>query len=413
MNVTDIAQNTIIQINSQEQHVKYLLGTDTIWNQPLRPYGQEIISFFNDISTALLRDSEAKQYPDIVSYAFWCRKAHLMRLKENACLEKSRIGRGLVFHITPSNIPVNFVFSYSFSLLAGNANIVRLPSQYFPQVNILTRVFESVLKEHFEIARRTAWIQYPANGDITAFYSRMADARMLWGGDQTIRKIRLEECNPKSTDLCFADRYSSGLIDGNAILGTSEQELGILAENFYNDTWLMDQNACSSPRILFWLHSSEAAKTKFWSAAVSHAKKKYRLQPASAVDKYLQACNDAINCDCIGNVECIENLLYRVHLRQLPEELVQMRGNCGYFYEYDLEGNEIETGLNHISHFVTEKYQTVTYFGIDPNLIQKWVLDNGLRGIDRIVPFGKAMDVNVVWDGYDVIRMLSRIVNLG
>ena len=33
-----------------------------------------------------------------------------------------------------------------------------------------------------------------------------------------------------------------------------------------------------------------------------------------------------------------------------------------------------------------------------------------LRGIDRIVPVGKAMDIGVFWDGHDLVRELSRIV---
>ena len=61
---------------------------------------------------------------------------------------------------------------------------------------------------------------------------------------------------------------------------------------------------------------------------------------------------------------------------------------------------------------VTEKYQTFCYFGVDPEEIRKTVLAHHLAGIDRITPIGKAMDIGVIWDGYDLIRMLSRIVNV-
>ena len=33
---------------------------------------------------------------------------------------------------------------------------------------------------------------------------------------------------------------------------------------------------------------------------------------------------------------------------------------------------------------------------------------NNLRGLDRIVPIGKSMDMDIIWDGYDVINQLSR-----
>ena len=54
----------------------------------------------------------------------------------------------------------------------------------------------------------------------------------------------------------------------------------------------------------------------------------------------------------------------------------------------------------------------VTWFGLDPDEIRSVVLKNRLRGIDRITPVGKAMDIGVIWDGYDLVRMLSRLVNV-
>ena len=36
------------------------------------------------------------------------------------------------------------------------------------------------------------------------------------------------------------------------------------------------------------------------------------------------------------------------------------------------------------------------------------MIRSGKPGIDRIVPVGKAMDIGVYWDGYDIIGTLSR-----
>lgn len=392
--------------------VTFLLGGIDILNKSLPPYAQETINFLNDISTALLHDSEAKKYPDIVSFAFWCRKANIIRLKEKEKIEKNRIGRGVVFHIAPSNIPINFAFTYAFGLLAGNANIVRLPSKKFPQTDIMVRIFRIILKEYPEIDARTVWLQYPPDTKITSYFSKKANARMLWGGDETIQSIRRGDSNPKSIDLCFTDRYSIGMIDGNSVLNASDQELAKLAENFYNDTWLMDQNACSSPQLLLWFHSDARAKKRFWDTVVSVAKKRYRLQPSSAVDKYLQLCIDASMYDFIDSMEHDGNILYRIQLQHIPEENTSLRGTCGYFYEYNLTEKDILSGLKNLDSIITEKYQTVTYYGIDPRILHQWVLENRLKGIDRIVPFGKAMDISVIWDGYDIIRMLSRIVHV-
>ena len=61
---------------------------------------------------------------------------------------------------------------------------------------------------------------------------------------------------------------------------------------------------------------------------------------------------------------------------------------------------------------VTDKYQTITYFGINPEELQQNIIENKLRGIDRIVPIGKAMDIGVIWDGHDLLRELSREISV-
>ena len=35
----------------------------------------------------------------------------------------------MIFHITPSNIPTNFAYSFIFGLLTGNSNIVKVPTK--------------------------------------------------------------------------------------------------------------------------------------------------------------------------------------------------------------------------------------------------------------------------------------------
>ena len=33
-----------------------------------------------------------------------------------------------------------------------------------------------------------------------------------------------------------------------------------------------------------------------------------------------------------------------------------------------------------------------------------------IRGIDRVVPIGKTLDISTIWDGYDIISQLSRYI---
>jgi hypothetical protein len=393
-------------VTPMNSDVNYVIGKEAIINQGLRVFSDPACDFLDDLSKAILTYPESKAYPDLVSFGFWIRKANVQKLKSTYLSQTNRLGRGLCFHIAPSNIPINFAFSFVFSLLAGNSNVVRLPSQSFLQVELLMDLIHRVIKDHPEISARTAFVKYPRDSDATSAFSKVADARMIWGGDETIRQVRKLETKPRATDIAFADRYSLCLIDAEKILKLNESDLKKLALDFYNDTYLMDQNACSSPQLIYWLNSSEEAKNRFWQSVFDVTSQKYQLQDAVAVDKYTKLCEDSIILKDMGQVERAENLVYRVNLNEVGKHVENLRGKGGYFYEYNLKN------LDELMSVVTDKYQTITYFGVNSELIQQAVIDKHIRGIDRIVPIGKAMDIDIVWDGHDLILELSREIVL-
>ena len=74
-----------------------------------------------------------------------------------------------------------------------------------------------------------------------------------------------------------------------------------------------------------------------------------------------------------------------------------------YFQEFDIET------LSQIAEVVTEKYQTLAYLGFDKKELEEFVIENRLRGLDRIVPFGLTTSFSLTWDGYNLIDTLSRI----
>lgn len=377
-------------------------------NTPLRPFEPMVLDCLGEISTAILKSHVGRQFPDLTAFAFYIRKANLAKMHEQLKLEAGRLGRGLCFHIAPANIPVNFAFSWVFSLLSGNANVVRLPSKDFPQVDALLGIINAALEKNPELKERNVFVKYPrTDNDTTAAYCQMADCRMIWGGDRTIAAIKALSTRPRCVDIAFADRYSVALISAEAIIKSDDDQIVRLAQDFYNDTYLMDQNACSSPQVILWEGNEVAqAQERFWTAVEDVAKVKYVLQDAVAVDKYTVFCEAAVGCDNVKSVARKGNLLYRVELRSLPYNIVSYRGKAGFFFEYALQNRQ------ELFSVVTEKFQTVTQFGIDAEELRQQIVGHGLRGIDRIVPIGKAMDIGIFWDGHDLIRALSRIVNV-
>lgn len=401
-------------IHMRENKVKYLVGNENIVVHPRIPFDEQICSFLDDFSKQILKDAVLKSYTDVVSFAFWIRKANIQKQKEEHASKYSRLGRGLAFHIAPSNVPINAMFTFVFGLLSGNSNIVRISTKDFPQVTLLCEKINLLLEQeaYSEIKEEIAIVQYERNQEITDYFSKMADIRVIWGGDHTIEEIRKSPLKPRAKELVFADRYSFGLINPEYIIKLSEVDIKDLARNFYNDTYLMDQNACSTPHMLFWLSDDKdvisQAQERFWKQIYEEAKR-YSLEDIKASEKYTNLCLYAAQNgenveDGKTTVKRYENLLYVITEESVPDDLCEKRGKFGLFYQCSV------SDLNEIKDCTDQKVQTVAVAGIEREQVQKWIIEHRLNGIDRVVPFGKTLDIGLVWDGYDLITEMSRMI---
>ena len=174
---------------SNNKNILYLVGQKNINKKPLTPFNQVTCQFLDDLSKKLNTDKKTLNYSDIKAFAFWCRKANITKYKKQFEDGKPRLGLGLAFHITPSNVPTNFAYSFTFGLLAGNANIVRIPSISYPQVDIICNAIKSLFnkKKYLKIKKMNALVKYEKNDEITSKFSSICDARIFWGGDTTIK----------------------------------------------------------------------------------------------------------------------------------------------------------------------------------------------------------------------------------
>ena len=377
--------------------------------RPLRPYDPLVLDFLGKLSQSLLASLAARTHPDISTFAYWCRPAHLRRLSAKFDARHTRLGRGLALHIAPANVPVNFAFSLAFGMLAGHANVVRLPDSNHPQGPILCEALSQLLAEpaYQRLAAMNRVIRYARSDEVTRALSAQCHVRVLWGGDQTITHLRQLPIPPRCVEIAFVDRYSMCMLGADAVLQADEAALAQLAVDFYNDAYQLDQNACSSPHLVIWDGSVEAvahAQQRFWSALAKVVAQRYTLSPVAAIDKFSQLCNVAIALPQAAACKRHGNLVYRVQLGELPEHIDRYRGRHGAFCEYRA------IDLACLRTVVDEKWQTVTYFGVDRQRIVDVVVDAGLSGIDRVVPVGRALDIGVIWDGYDLIGTMSRVI---
>jgi hypothetical protein len=374
--------------------------------RPLSPFAPQVLDFLADLSQGLLRDPACRKYPDAAAFAFWCRRASLEQEKREVSTAH-RLGRGLVFHIAPGNVPVNFAYSLVAGLLAGNANIVRMPSAEFAQVDFLVEHLAATVRSgHEGLARYIGLTRYDRTDRArTDEFSARCDVRVIWGGDQTIADIRRSPLPARSFDVTFADRFSLCVLDAAAYL--AEPDAAAVAQGFFNDTYLFDQNACTAPHLVVWLGADSdvtKAQTRFWDALHALVEREYSLAPVSAVDKLTAAYRFAAEHDGSHLAARTDNLIVRTELDDLPPDVDRFHASCGLFFERHA------SSLEEVVPLVTPRYQTLSYLGFSHEDLREWVLAAGLTGIDRIVPLGRTLDFSLRWDGYNLIETLSRVI---
>ncbi len=399
----------LMQLNSEVlRKPNYLTGTaeiaESLPEVPSRvPFDDIVIEYLNDVSKRLMSNREAKIFSDVVTFAFWIRKGSVLKLKERFYGGKGiYLGKGIAFHIAPSNVPVNFAYSLVSGLLTGNANVVRVPSKDFPQIGIITTALNEALVDYSELKPYVICVRYERDKDINDIFSSVADIRIVWGGDQTIAELRKSPLPPRSGEITFADRYSLAIIDSDSYMAVDNKAK--VAEDFYNDTFFSDQNACTSPRIIVWIGNRiEEAKAVFWEEEHNLVEAKYTFQAIQGVNKLTKMYMIASQESGIKVEDHSDNLIVRVNVPKISDKLMEYRDNSGYFYEYDCED------ILDLAPLCNDKRcQTIGYIG-DGNVILP-LIRSGIKGIDRVVPIGKTMDFDLVWDGYNLPELMTRTI---
>jgi len=387
-------------------------SSESITNAPVEIFNDARIEFLSELSRRLLANSFAKILPDVVTFAFWCRRSNLTKMRKSYLQnDVLRMGLGLTFHICPANVPINFAFSMAFGLLSGNSCVLRLPSKATPTVDVLVNEISSQLDEHqfCDLREVLTLLRFERDDEISSYWMSVADGRVVWGGDATVAHMRKFPSKSRSREVAFSDRFSLCVIDPKSVIQMQEKRLMQFCNDLFNDIYLMDQAACSSPQLIVWIGEREDvmdAQARMWPEVVKIALHKYSIKAVNVIDKFVQVCRSSIADPNVVSIERTGNLLYRVTLNNVDLQQDECRGYFGTVHEVVLPE------LDALAPIVNERYQTLTLQGIEAAVVRQWITHNRLRGVDRVVPVGKALDMDVVWDGYDIVSSLSRVISI-
>ncbi len=368
------------------------------------------VAVLEHLSREILGNPRLRRDPGGVALGFWLRPAHLAELR--ADYERSapsiglRVPAGLVVHIAPANVDTMFVFSWALSFLVGNANVVRLTTRPGPLMDDLLECLNRVFALRPAPCEGNLFVTYGHDDAITARLSAACDTRIIWGGDETIRRIRAIPLNPHAAERAFASKRSLSVFDTPMYAVADEAARDDLAGRMAGDLAPFLQLACSSPHLVHWLGSRD-------EAAVSSADFAVRLESAMAARLgnpdagwAARRIEHAFAAAAEGRAVALTHSPHTTADHAVDSSVAEPAELCGGGLLVHVHGGSLEE----LEPRLRVDHQTISYFGLDAAGLDRLAALAGVAGVDRLVPVGRALDFGPQWDGFDLWSDLSRLL---
>lgn len=382
-----------------------LWGSDCLNTYPTSSGLLDRINNISAISDFILKSKNSVK-PDLSTLGF-----HFRRSRINSYFNKSYSdnkllikGRGLIFHICPSNVALIYLYSAIYGYLSGNVNVIKISSRSLDDFNESINFINSINRELIsDFYQSNCFISYSNQINITSTISDSADMRVIWGGDDSVNKIKSIQGKVSSVDLAFPNKNSIAIIDCFEIKKLKSQKYVELLNKFYRDAYLYDHNACSSPKLVFWLNRDDSVVQKFWidlsiliknESSISLLRNSYLKFSRFAID------NDKHPARFFSMGLVVRDISLTFQLNN------DNHAGLGFFNEFFADN------LTQIELFLNDVLQTILYFGVE--LDELYDVINSLRfpGVHRVVPIGSALNMADVWDGQNFFTSMSRKIIL-
>lgn len=381
--------------------LSFLVGNNTIFEQAaFDAFSPKIMSELALLGEYFL--SQGKGDSHLTALGFWLRRANLMAISSEYKNDERRTGRGLAFHIAPGNVDTLFFYSIIVSVLAGNPTLLRLSSKQSDTSTQVLSLYEKALEtlDLHALAINIAIVRYNTenNENLTEQLSLKADVRVVWGSDATVDSISRLTQKEDGVTVSFPDRYSC------ATLSLNNDDLDKAASAFLTDIKPFYQQACSSPKVVFWVDTQESVKTKFWQLVdkgVSEFLADTPLSAAEQIERMAFQQSMALGETGLTAIEK-DNVLVRYQCNSVLRTSIDRHLGLYQFIEQNaLKLEDIKT-FNHC--------QTMASFGIDVADINtvKQLMQVAHK---RVVPLGQSLVFSHLWDGVDLIATMTTTQN--
>ncbi|MEW6280400.1 MAG: acyl-CoA reductase, partial [Candidatus Eremiobacterota bacterium] len=152
--------------------------------------------------------------------------------------------RGVVLTVASGNVFVGSAVLLAESLLAGNVTLLKVSSGD----PLFARLFVESLagfEEDGELTRSTAVLSWPGGDDeLECLFKTSCDTVVITGGEEAVRRYR-QGLGPGVEVVDYGPKLSL------AVLTAGVEDLPDVAARLARDVSMWDQNACSSPQVLY------------------------------------------------------------------------------------------------------------------------------------------------------------------
>jgi Acyl-CoA reductase (LuxC) len=312
---------------------------------------------------------------------------------------------GVIGHWPAGNVEIQPILSMTCALLGGNAALVRIPKGLVE----LTRVLMDRLAQSDPDERLTRRIFMAAfehdRRDLQEAMARAVDGAMIWGGQEAVLQVRSLPFPHWARLAVFGPRISVAAMDAGAWSDPDDQKSWCL--RMARDVWQFDQQACSSPQVLYLEKRAGQSTAEFLMNLQRAFESENKAHPRRAIPAALTSTIARARASWL-----LEDPSRKAVFPIGPDWTILI--GSGSDLPQPVQGKtlcvlEVDDLRDAISK-LDGNVQTLGLGMADAEKEKELAVLAGQRGVDRIVKLGRMHTFVPPWDGVDLIRPMVRMV---
>jgi hypothetical protein len=379
---------------------------------------KSVLEVFQRWSTALHGNS-TDEIPGVAFLRLWLRRATLEPILHRELGVDSLYGDwsaegramsrpfplGVVGHWPAGNIEIQPVLSMSCAMLAGNSCLVRVPRDLLEATQQLVNKLREVDQDGTLVERLGLIAFDHSRLDLHEAMARVVDGAMIWGGGEAVSRVRSLPFPHWARVMVFGPRLSVAVMDAQT--WSSRAKRSSWCKRIVRDVWQFEQQACSSPQVLFLEGSARDDISGFMNELRQSFEEENQLHPRRVIHP---ALTSAV---CLARASwLLDNIAHKALFPESPAWTILL--GSGPDIPRPIQGRTLyvlllDDLMDAISKF-DGSVQTLGVAISDAQREKVLAQAAGRKGVDRIVKLGRMHVFGSPWDGADLIRPLVRRV---